>query len=144
MKFIPVLILTILLVSGCDTFRGPSGPDGSQGDQGIQGEKGDSGDKGDAGDKGDVGLQGDQGIQGEKGEPGKNAEFTIIEGKLSPGEPDYWIIETDSELNLCLISVYVSNIIEPDWYKMGNDIWIFNDELSNSGDSYRIIIASDP
>jgi hypothetical protein len=56
MKLLPVIILTIFLVSGCDSFRGPTGPQGEHGEKGEQGEKGEKG------------YTGGEGEQGEKGE----------------------------------------------------------------------------
>jgi len=117
MKLITVLILSVCLFIGCDSLRGPTGPEGPQGETGDHGPQ---------------------------GVPGKNFKFTILEGTLAPGEPEYWVIETDFDLKFCIISVFVSNSIEPTWVKMWDEIWILNDVLSDSGYPYRIIIASNP
>jgi len=128
MKLLSVLILIIFLFFGCDNLKGPAGPQGEQGEtgEGIQGEKGETGEP------------------GEQGEPGKDFEFTVIEGKLSPGDPEYWIIEIGFNIVRCLVSVRVSYFIEPTWYKSIDSIFIVNDDDADSGDEYVIIIASEP
>jgi len=132
MKNLLTLIFIFCFIFCCDSLKGPTGPEGQHGKTGETGEKGDTGDTGNTGQK------------GEQGEPGKNLEFIIIDGKLAPGDPEYWVIETISDLPSCFISVYVSNVIKPTWWRFWDEIWIINDELSDSGDEYRIIIASEP
>jgi len=121
MKFLPVLILTICLCSGCDTFKGPTGPEG------LQGEK------------------------GEQGPQGENAEFTILEGNLCAGDPYSWNFKTGLDLQRCIIAVHVSKglnstpyFFEPSWCFKLYTICILNDEMADSDDRYRIIIASEP
>ena len=143
MKLLPILILPIVLIFGCDSFKGPTGPHGEQGETGesVQGEKGDTGEPGPEGTQGE---QGEKGDHGEQGEPGKDFEFTVFEGKLAPGNPEYWIIEIGFELKRCLVSVRVLNILVPTWWKLEDSILIYNDSEADSGDEYVIIIASEP
>jgi len=136
MKLLPVFIIIICLVFGCDSLKGPTGPDGPQGEKGEQGPKGKTGEKGD---------------QGDQGESGKDFEFITIVGYLSPGDPEYWIFETGYSLERCIISVHVSFDygseafwLEPSWIFVLDTISIYNDEKADSGNRYRIIIASEP
>ncbi len=140
-------------LQGDQGIQGENGETGLQGDQGIQGEKGYTGLQGDQGlhgDQGDTGQTGLKGDQGEQGFPGKDFEFTVFEGTLAPGDPDYWVLDTDLVLDKCIISVRVSGYTaftpyryEPDWYFKGDSIYIINDYLTSSGYRYIIIIASD-
>ncbi len=67
MKPLPVLILIITLIFGCDSLRGPTGHLGPQGEKGDTGETGPQGEKGDTGEEC---IPGPEGPQGEKGDPG--------------------------------------------------------------------------
>lgn len=58
MKLLPILILIIGLIFGCDSLKGPIGPQGEQGEPGV----------GIQGEKGETGEPGPEGPQGEKGE----------------------------------------------------------------------------
>jgi len=142
-KLIPILILTFFLIFGCDSLRGPTGPDGAQGEKGDQGEQGEQGLQGES-QTGLEGPQGEKGDQGKQGEPGKDFVFTVIEGKLAGGDPDYWIIETGLDISRSIISVYIGGGIEPTWFRIWDNILIINDDDSDSGDEYVIIIASEP
>jgi hypothetical protein len=62
MKLLPVIILTFLLIFGCDSLIGPAGPQGEHGETGRHGEKGETGEPG------------AEGPQGEKGE----TVYTVI------------------------------------------------------------------
>ncbi len=129
MKLLPVLILTFFLIFGCDSLKGPAGPQGEQGETGEHGEKGNTGSKG---------------SQGEQGEPGKDFEFTIIEGTLAGGDPEYWEIKIGFAINRSIVTVRIGYFFEPTWYQWYDDIWIINDDDADSGDEYIIIIASEP
>ena len=65
MKLLPVIILTFLLIFGCDSLIGPAGPQGEQGKHGETGETGPQGETGESEGKGDTGPQGPQGEKGE-------------------------------------------------------------------------------
>ncbi|GAJ22301.1 unnamed protein product, partial [marine sediment metagenome] len=141
-----------------ESVQGEKGEPGEsvQGEKGepgesVQGEKGEPGEPGPEGPQGEKGNKGDQGKQGF---PGKDFEFTIIEGKLAPGDPEFWIFDTGLDLQWCIISVHVVfygsiedltiSWLEPMWWIVSEEVLIYNDDLANSGDSYRIIIASEP
>jgi len=88
MKFLQLLALAGVLVTGtafatgnddCDhprfqevgcSYPGDQGDQGDQGEQGEQGETGETGATGATGDTGATGAQGEQGIQGEQGTQG--------------------------------------------------------------------------
>ena len=98
MRFLFVVILAVCLISGCDSLKGPTGPDGPQGEQGTQGEKGDTGENGDTGSPGDQGIQGekgDTGLQGDQGEKGDTGE---------KGEAVYTDVAIDEEKGFLLIT----------------------------------------
>ncbi len=98
MKLLPVLILIITLIFGCDVFRGPSGHLGPQGEKGDTGETSPQGEKGDTGEKGDPGPEGPQ---GEKGDPGD----TGPEGPQGEkGEAVYTEIAVDEDNGALLIT----------------------------------------
>lgn len=143
MKILLFITLIFFFVFGCDSLRGPTGPEGPQGEKGDTGES-IQGEKGKTGDKGDTGNTGSEGQKGEQGIPGKDFEFTIFEGTLAPGDPDYWIIEIGFDLSRSLISVYIGGGSVPNWFRFWNDIYILNDEFANSGNEYTVIIASEP
>jgi len=87
MKFLPVLILAVFIVSGCDSLKGPTGSVGPHGEKGEQGPEGETGLDGAQGDKGETGLQGEQGDQGEKGETGIDGAHGNQGDKGNPGDP---------------------------------------------------------
>jgi hypothetical protein len=68
-----ILLIAILILSGCERTPGPAGPAGPQGVSGPQGPaggQGPPGPPGPAGPQGEAGLQGPAGPQGVRGETG--------------------------------------------------------------------------
>lgn len=113
MKWLPVLIMIICLVSGCDQLKGPTGPDGPRGekgttgDTGSQGEKGNTGSRGEQGTQGEIGntgSQGDQGIQGEKGDTGDTGEIGPQGPQGEKGEAVYTEVAVDEDKGSLLIT----------------------------------------
>jgi len=98
MKLLPVLILIFVLIFGCDSLKGPTGPEGLPGIKGDTGETGIQGEKGNTGETGDPGSQGEQGETGETGEPGPEG----IQGET--GEAIYTEIAVDEEKGTLIIS----------------------------------------
>ena len=73
-----IFVFSIFLMSSCEMFEGPEGPQGEQGIQGEPGAQGNPGATGPQGTPGATGPQGPQGVagptgpQGEKGDPGES------------------------------------------------------------------------
>jgi hypothetical protein len=92
MRLVTCIILSAVLLSGCDQFQGPKGEPGTQGDAGPAGPKGEQGPKGPKGDPGSqgvagpVGPKGDQGPVGPQGPKGDSGSPAAVTFRMVTGE----------------------------------------------------------